>query len=150
MSNKEMLLLVLLNVGLVLVGLCFMFESIPVLLPFMVAFAAVYVYVDQQLLELYKIREEKGYCQIYSGKSLFYFTVFTQCYFMQVIPLVYNCVGYINTIEVCMSKDMQKRLDEAKRKKLPMPPKPNKPRRWSGVHGACHSCGCAVHECECK
>jgi hypothetical protein len=46
MSNKEILLLALLNVGLVLVALCFTFESIPVLLPLAVAFTAVYVYVD--------------------------------------------------------------------------------------------------------
>lgn len=49
-----------------------------------------------------------------------------------------------------MSKDMQKRLDEAKKKKLPMPPKPNKQPKWSGVHGACIHCGSAIHECECK
>jgi len=47
-----------------------------------------------------------------------------------------------------MSKDMQKQIDEAKKKKLPHRKKAT--RKWAGIHGACTVCGCAIHECECK
>jgi hypothetical protein len=44
-----------------------------------------------------------------------------------------------------MSKDMQKKMDAAKKKKLPLPPIT----QWV-IHGACLDCGSAIHECECK
>ena len=39
-----------------------------------------------------------------------------------------------------------KAMDEAKKKKLPIPPL----LLLTVIHGACLHCGCAIHECECK